>query len=115
MIECGEVYHVKGPKITTGHEIWPNRPAIIISSRESIMTQGTVNVIYLTSSENEKEYAVSIGEHAFENRKKEYNNHIALCAQVHSVDKSRLGSYYGKISEQELSDIKEIVSKQVLF
>lgn len=112
MIECGEIYYVKGTQ-SVGHEIWSNRPAIVISSRKSIMTQGTVNVIYLTSSENKKTFTVPIGEHAFTNRKKEYNNHVALCAQIHSVDKTRLGSYYGKVSKKELEQIKKIVEQNL--
>ncbi len=116
MIECGEIYYVEGGKNKSqGSEIWSGRPAVIVSSKESIKNQGTVNVIYITSSDHKKNFSVKLSKEDFDEQvRSEYKSHVVLCAQIHSVDKSRLGRYFGKVSNDEMKQIKNEVGK-VLF
>lgn len=116
MIECGEIYYIKGSKKgSIGSEIWSGRPAVIISSEEAIRNQGTVNIVYLTSSDGEKELTVAISDDDFEYKKNQYECHTVLCAQVHSVDKSRIGNYYGRVTPEELKLIETTVKERTLF
>ena len=79
MIEPGEIYFVSaGKNVATGCEIWPGRPGIVISSKQAIACSGTVNIIYLTSSERLKDFGVTIPESAFTASIKKYTTHTAL-------------------------------------
>lgn len=116
MIECGEIYYIKGDKRhSTGSEIWSGRPAIIISSAESIRNQDTINIVYLTSSSHRKKYAVALDSDDFVYKKNLYDRHVALCAQIHTVDKSRLGKYQGRLTDDELAKVKQMVLERTLF
>ena len=117
MIECGEMYFINGnKKDSVGHEMWPNRPAVIISSEDAVINQGTVNVVYLTSAPNESsndKFLVKISNDSFIDNKNKYEKHFARCGQVDSVDKTRLGSFFGRISEKELKQIEAAVKKSL--
>lgn len=119
MIECGEVYYIKNvegkKKKDAGCETWAGRPGIVISSEENIRENGTVAIIFLTSSDKDKGLSVFISDNAFKYKKNPYEAHQALCAQVHTVDKSRLGTYYGKVSNEELEKIRDMVINKALF
>ncbi len=106
MIEAGEIYYVApGESHATGCEIWPGRPGIVISSQAAVACSGTVNVIYLTSSRNPKPFSVPVPDTAFFAASKEYPAHVALCGQIHAVDKSRLGNFLGRIPDSTLKEI----------
>ena len=49
MIETGEIYHISQNGVPTGHELWSDRPGIVISSIESLQTEGTVKIVYVSS------------------------------------------------------------------
>ena len=85
MIETGEIYHISQNGAPTGHELWSDRP-------------------------------VKISDMSFfrKSRGQKYREHIALCSQIHTVDKCRLESCYGKVSSDELKEIETTV-KQTLF
>lgn len=107
MIEPGEIYFVSaGKNVATGCEIWPERPGIVISSKRAVACSGTVNIIYLTSSERPKDFGITIPESSFTASIKKYTIHTALCGQIHTVDKSRLGNYLGRIPNPVLKEIQ---------
>ncbi|EOS29321.1 hypothetical protein C804_03499 [Lachnospiraceae bacterium A4] len=116
MIETGGIYHISQNELPTGHEIWSNRPGIVISSNESLQTEGTVKIVYVSSKDRNRPNSVRISDKSFfhKNRGKKYREHIALCSQIHTVDKCRLESFYGKVSGKELKEIESAV-KQTLF
>ena len=115
MIETGEIYHISQESIPTGHELWSNRPGIIISSKADLQNEGTVKIIYISSKDKKRPNSVRISDKAFFNKQrgKQYKDHVALCSQIHTVDKSRLQSCYGKISDQELNKIKTEVIQTI--
>lgn len=107
MIEPGEIYFVSaGKNVATGCEIWPERPGVVISSKQAVACSGTVNIVYLTSSERPKAFGVTVPESAFTDAIKKYTAHTALCGQIHAVDKSRLGNYLGRIPNSVLKEIQ---------
>ena len=101
-IRRGLIAHVidDPAKPPVGSEIWPDRMAVIVSNDIINQNSRTVQIVYLTRSFSKKASPLHIevtscGKSA-----------IALCEQVHTVDKSRLTTpFAGYVSEKELSDI----------
>ena len=116
MIETGEIYHIAQGEVPTGHELWSNRPGIVISSSGNLQTEGTVKIVYVSSKDKKRPNSVRISDRSFFNKNmgKKYRDHIALCSQIHTVDKCRLESCYGKVSGDELRAIEKAV-KETLF
>ena len=111
MIEPGEIYFIqKGTGEATGCEIWPGRPGVVISSRDAGACSGTVNIIYLTSSDRPKAFGVTVPGDAFTDAVKDYPNHVALCGQIHAVDKSRLGNYLGRLPAKTVLEIRNALA-----
>ena len=103
-ITRGQVYFV-GPddeKPTFGHEIWPNRPGLIVSNDTINKHSSTVEVVYLTT-QNLKRTGF-LGLLSVPVTLKD-NESIAMCEQIHTVDVRRLQSYMGQITDENLSDI----------
>lgn len=104
-IRRGEIYHIKaGNTTTTGYEMWPERPAVIISNDVACEKAGFVNVIYLTTQKRNKKplpthIEVMSGD----------KNATALCEQIYAVDKSRIGFKIGEITEEEMKNIEKAV------
>lgn len=101
----GDIWFVTGgDSKTTGTEIWPDRPAIIVSNEGFNAKAGFVNVVYLTTSaKSDRPYHIPVisgGKSA-----------TALCEQTPPVDKSRLSFYMGHITPEEMLEI----DKAILF
>lgn len=98
----GEIYYI-APNETTGSEQQSGRPAVIVSNDIGNEHSNVVEVVYLTTQE-----------------KKPMPTHVlicsmqkvstALCEQIHSVSKSRIGSYAGQATESEMADINEALA-----
>ena len=101
----GSIWNVEqGNTSSTGTEIWANRPAIIVSNEATNQKAGFVLVVYLTTKpKRQMPYHVSV----FSGDKQA----TALCEQIFAVDKSRLSTYIGQITPQEMLDI----DKALLF
>ena len=98
-VSRGDVYHISsGSTGTTGSEIWPDRPAVVISNDAINEKSDFVTVVYLTTSRKRPmPYHVpvqSCGKPA-----------IAMCEQVFSVDKSRLESKLCALTDEEMNDV----------
>ena len=101
----GEIWIIEqGQTTCTGTEIWAGRPAIIVSNEATSQKAGFVNVVYLTTA-NKRDMPYHV------NVKSGDKNAIALCEQIFAVDKSRITSYVGTISDEELLAI----DKALLF
>lgn len=103
-IRQGDVWFVEAAPVpgggTVGNEIWSGRPGIVVSNDIINKRSGVVQIVYLTSSQRRHTNVTHVTVHA--------NNQesIAVCNQVANVDTSRLSSYIGYISDQELHDIQ---------
>lgn len=102
-ISKGDIYYIKQDKnnTPTGSEMWANRPAIIVSNNKNNKYAPTVGVVFLTSNLNKdltpNHIKIIDGDRAS----------IALCEQIHTIDKKRLGRRLGKISKKELNEINK--------
>lgn len=65
MIETGEIYHISQNEVPTGHELWSDRPGIVISSSESLQTEGTVKIVYVSSKDRNRPHSVKISDMSF--------------------------------------------------
>lgn len=93
----GEIYFIR-PASTVGSEIAKGRPAVIVSNDALNATSEVVEVVFLTTQP-----------------KKELPSHAhveatgtpstALCEQINTVSKSRVGDYFGECSEEEMHAI----------
>lgn len=99
MFYRGEVYYVLPDGNEVGSEQHSGRPAIIVSNNQNNKNAATVEIVYLTTRE-----------------KKALLTHVcistaqlpstAICEQIFTVDKTRLGSYSGKLTEREMKDVE---------
>lgn len=95
----GQIYYVY-PSETVGSEQEGGRPAIIVSNDVGNEFSRVVEVVYLTTRE-----------------KKPLPTHVrisstsrqstALCEQIETVDKGRIGKYINEISEGELKNLEK--------
>lgn len=85
-----------------GTEIWPNRPAVIVSNNVFSNKSGFVQVVYLTTSARKRSGPthVEVGELLDEGRVT-----MAMCEQVHTVDVSRLAKRLSTVSAHHMVEI----------
>lgn len=94
----GEIYHILPEDTETGSEQYSGRPAIIVSSEANNKFAPTLEVVYLTTKPKKAlPTHVSIEAARFRS--------IALCEQVHTVSKTRVGDYIDKLSKYEVEDV----------
>ena len=96
-IKRGEIYYVH-PTDAVGSENHAGRPAVIVSNDIGNKYGVVVEVVYLTTQ-----------------KKRPLPTHVpltsmpsestAMCEQVHSVSKERIGEFYAKCTAEELSAI----------
>lgn len=99
-VKRGDVFYVyKSPSArSVGSETYAARPGIVVSSDKLNGGSDVVEVVYLTTSPKaDMQTHVEIKSL---NRKS-----IALCEQVNTVDKTRLGDRYGEVTEAEIAKI----------
>lgn len=97
----GQIRYVTGSTSAppTGCEMWPDRPALIVSADAMNQNSGCVQIVYLTTSTRKHPSAVHV------TVKSGRKLALALCEQVHTVDKSRVKQVIGVISQDEQSEI----------
>lgn len=94
----GEIYHILPEDNETGSEQYSGRPAIIVSNEANNKFAPTLEVVYLTTKPKKAlPTHVSIEAARFRS--------IALCEQVHTVAKTRVGDYIDKLSKYEVEDV----------
>ena len=92
----GEIYFISIP-YSTGHEMQKDRPGIIVS-RDSQAPSSTVTVVLCSTSANpDRQYHVTV--------RSMRKLSVAMCEHVCAVDCSRLGTYLGEASPQEMQAI----------
>ena len=96
----GEVYYVSKTAIESpgDYVIQPGRPAIVVSDTTLNNTQNVVSIVFLTSKPK-----IASPAH-FVTRCNGVTG-TALCEEVVTIDKARLGKYVGSLSEHELEQL----------
>lgn len=102
----GDIFYIEATGYqTTGSEQRPGRPGIIVSNEKCNENSEVVEVVYTTTQpKNHLPTHVAISATP--------RPSTALCEQVNSVSKQRIGNYIGHVSkrEQENIDIALLVS-----
>lgn len=105
-VKRGDIYYIKSddkhPEV--GAEIWSERPAIIVSNNATNKLDGAVCIVYMSTSKAKQTSPVHVLITS-DNR-----NTMALCEQIHTVDKSRLMQKLGKITEKEKEKIDKALA-----
>jgi mRNA-degrading endonuclease toxin of MazEF toxin-antitoxin module len=101
-INRGDIFYItEDPsKSATGAEIWADRPGLVISNDALNKTSNCVEVVYLTTSPNKRPAPTHIAV------KSGNKMAMAMCEQIHTVDKARLTDFIGSITEDEMMDIE---------
>lgn len=97
-IRRGDIYYIhKGPE-TTGSEIIAGRPGIVVSNDMANKYSNVVEIVFCTTKEKP-----CLPTHVAINSTK-YKS-TALCEQITSVSKKRIGDYIGRCSKSEMKTI----------
>lgn len=99
MFYRGEVYYVLPDGNEVGSEQHSGRPSIIVSNNQNNKNSATVEIVYLTTREKR-----ALMTHVFISTAQLPST--AICEQIFTVDKTRLGSYSGKLTEREMKDVE---------
>lgn len=96
----GDIYYVFRDETrgSVGAEIVSGRPAIVVSNEHLNSTSSVVEVVYLTTQEKP-----DMPTHVTINSS--HRTSTAICEQIHSVSRSRIGNYIGHCSEEELAKL----------
>lgn len=103
-VHRGDIFNItRGQGLPTGSEIWPGRPAVIVSNNAINEKSAFVTVVYLTTSQKR-----DMPYHA----KIQSGDKVAtaLCEQIFSVDKSRLGTPIGTVTPEEMDRIDTAIA-----
>ena len=103
-IKRGQVYFI-GPddeKPPFGHEIWPNRPGLIVSNDTINKHSSTVEIVYLTTQKSNRKGFLGLLSVPVTTNDTES---IAMCEQIHTVDIRRLQSIMGEIDSTQMRDV----------
>ena len=98
--ERGDIYmYASGGEI--GHEVWGNRPVIVLSPQHVIDKYNVVCIVPLSTTIRQgKEHAII--------KSSKYTS-VALCEQIKAVDVGRLTEYLGEITQEELEAIEQSI------
>lgn len=94
----GQIYYIR-KRNAIGAEIRKARPAVIVSDDAQNATSGVITVVYLTTQpKEERRTHTTINATGIPS--------VALCEQIDTVDKSLVGDYCGKCTEEEMGRIE---------
>lgn len=101
----GEIYWVDIPN-AIGHELMKDRPAIIVSCDALNDNSPVVQVVYCSASPKKE-----LPEHITIRSTEQIST--ALCENVYTVDKSRVGTYLGQCGEDEMAKIDAAILRSL--
>lgn len=94
----GDIYYVERSTFA-GSEQAAGRPAVIVSNNKNNEHSDTVEVVYLTTQpKNDLPTHVLIRSLSRES--------IAICEQITTVSKERMGNYKGRVTDSEMMNIE---------
>lgn len=93
----GEIYWVDIPN-AIGHELMKDRPAIIVSCDALNDNSPVVQVVYCSASPKKE-----LPEHITIRSTEQIS--MALCENVYTVDKSRVGRFVGRCTRREMEQV----------
>lgn len=96
-IKRGEIYYVYADEYT-GSECGGGRPAVVVSNDTGNLYAPIIEVVYLTT-QDKKPMPTHVEIQSAPRPS------IALCEQIHTVDKARVSGYAGQLTADELCGI----------
>lgn len=106
-LKRGEMFFIQKSTdyVECGSEIYSGRPAIIVSNQNLNAVSKTVEVVYLTTKEKyDSKLHVRI---------QSIKPSVAICEQITTVAKERIGDYYGTCTEEEMRKIDAAMAKSL--
>lgn len=95
-IRKGDMFYIRSSFQEEGNEQHAGRPAIVVSNNKNNQCSNVVEIVYLTTKQK-NDLPTHIDIRSCERPS------IALCEQISSVSKARLGDYIGSLTETELN------------
>lgn len=112
-IKRGEIFWVNQEFSSENQIQSKTRPYIIISNNLANKNSNVITAIPLTSNLNKKKMPthceITIKNIYYNTEKK----NIALCEQITCIDKNKITSFVGKLSEEELKCVEKCVKIQI--
>ena len=102
MIKRGEIYLADLSPVV-GSEQRGGRPGIVVSNNANNAHSNTIEVVYLTTQPKKMlptHTAITATG----------RDSVALCEQINTVDKSRVGLYIGELSAREMAAVEEAIT-----
>lgn len=104
----GQIYHINldpDPKNKPiGSEMWPDRPGIIVSNDTNNKFSNTVEVVYLTTKIKRKYSPTHV------KIRPAKRPSLALCEQICTIDRSRLGTLIDTVSDADMELIDQALA-----
>lgn len=101
-IERGDIFYIDKFGYQSGSEQRSGRPGIVVSCNENNDNSRTVEIVYTTTKQK-----TELPTHVIVSSTPYVST--ALCEQITTVDKERLGNYIGACSEEEMEQIDEAI------
>lgn len=101
-IKRGDIFYISKEGTEVGSEQTAGRPAIVVSNDTANEVAPVIEIVYLTTKEK-KDLPTHV------EIKSRHVKSTALCEQITTVAKSRIGDYYGSCSEDEMSSIDKAI------
>lgn len=95
----GDIYYIRVPLDVIGSEQGGNRPGIVVSNDIGNRHASVVEVVYLTGGYKKKQLPTHVRIQSSPHAS------TALCEQVYTVHKERLGRCMGHINHMEQAEI----------
>lgn len=105
-IERGEIYYIYPSGVETGCEQVAGRPAIIVSNNRCNEYSSVIEAVFLTTKEK-----TQLSTHV--RITSSMKPSIALCEQINSISKTRLGDLMGKCSDEEMQLIDKALCESL--
>lgn len=99
-IKRGDIFYIDASGyVAVGSEQRPGRPAVIVSNDRNNRNSSTVEVVYFTTQPK-----ANLPTHV---RMESCNqSSIAICEQITTVSKERIGSYKGHVTDAEMTQLE---------
>ena len=98
-IKRGDIFYIERGGISVGSEQNSGRPAVIVSNDKNNKYSSTVEVIYFTT-QPKTDLPTHVSIHSCS------KTSIALCEQITTVAKERIGDYVRHVTKKEMANIE---------
>ena len=99
----GDIFYIEIP-YATGHEMEKDRPGIVVSATAANVMRDVVQVVFCSAS-TQHQMPEHVEIHSTPRRS------TAMCEHIYTVDKSRVGTYIGTATPEEMEQLEAALSK----